>query len=68
MAKLTKAGFDDIDIEPARVYSVEDARAFLSRRGLDVDSLTQELGDKFISAFVRVNKPATACCAPGCCS
>jgi arsenite methyltransferase len=68
VAKLAEAGFDNIDIEPTRVYSVEDARAFLSHRGLDVDALAREVGDKFISAFVRANKPATACCAPGCCS
>jgi arsenite methyltransferase len=67
VAKLAEAGFDNIDIEPTRVYSVEDARAFLSHRGLDVDALAREGGDKFISAFVRANKPATACCAPGCC-
>jgi arsenite methyltransferase len=33
VAKLAKAGFDNIDIEPTRVYSIEDARAFLSGRG-----------------------------------
>jgi len=68
VAKLTKVGFDNIDIEPTRVYSIEDARAFLSGRGLDVDALAREVEDKFISAFVRAGKPATACCAPGCCS
>ena len=68
VAKLAKVGFDDIDIEPTRVYSIEDARAFLSGQSLEGDSLAKEVGDKFISAFVRANKPATACCAPGCCS
>ncbi len=68
VAKLAEAGFDKIDIESTRVYSVEDARAFLSHRGLDVDALARDVGDKFISTFVRANKPATACCAPGCCS
>jgi SAM-dependent methyltransferase len=53
VAKLAKAGFDNIDIEPTRVYSIEDARAFLSARGLDVDALAREVEDKFISAFVR---------------
>jgi hypothetical protein len=61
VAKLIKAGFDNIDIEPTRIYSIEDARAFLAGQGLDVDALARELGDKFISAFVRANKPATAC-------
>src|SRR6202162_629179 len=68
VAKLAKAGFDNIDIEPTRVYSIEDARAFLSARGLDVDALAREVEDKFIGAFVRASKPAAACCAPGCCS
>ena len=68
VAKLAKAGFDNIDIEPTRVYNMEDARAFLSARGLDVDALAREVEDNFISAFVRASKPATACCAPGCCS
>ena len=68
VAKLAKAGFDNIDIEPTRVYSIEDARAFLSGQGLEVDALARKVGDKFISAFVRANKPATTCCAPGCCS
>jgi arsenite methyltransferase len=68
VAKLAKAGFEKIDIEPTRVYSIEDARAFLSARGLDVDALAREVEDKFMSAFVRASKPAIACCAPGCCS
>src|SRR6202030_2766280 len=35
-AKLTGAGFDEITIEPTRVYRVEDAREFLSSAGVDV--------------------------------
>ena len=66
IAKLAKAGFQNIDIETTRVYGVEDARAFLSGQGLDVDALAKEVDGKFISAFVRAIKPA-ACCAPGCC-
>jgi arsenite methyltransferase len=68
VAKLAKAGFDNIDIEPTRVYSIEDARAFLSGQGLDVDSLAKEVEGKFISAFVRATKSTAACCTPGCCS
>ena len=66
--KLAKAGFENVDIEPTRVYSIEDARGFLSGQGLDVDALAKAVGDRFISAFVRASKPGTACCAPGCCS
>ena len=69
VTKLAKAGFDNIDIEPTRVYGIEDARAFLSGQDLDVDALAREVEGKFISAFVRANKPAAAsCCAPSCCS
>src|SRR3989440_1850732 len=35
-AKLAHAGFERIEIEATRVYSLEHARAFLSGRGLDV--------------------------------
>jgi arsenite methyltransferase len=66
--KLTNAGFDYIDVEATRVYSIEDARAFLSGHGQDVDALARQVEGKFISAFVRATKPNAACCAPGCCS
>lgn len=68
VAKLARAGFDDIGIEPTRVYDVADARVFLAGQGLDVDALAKEMDGKFISAFVRATKPAAACCAPGCCA
>ena len=69
VTKLAKAGFDDIDIEPTRVYGIEDARAFLSGQGLDVDALAREVEGKFISAFIHASKPPPAsCCAPHCCS
>jgi sugar phosphate isomerase/epimerase len=58
--KLAAAGFDSIDIEPTRVYDIEDARQFLTRRGLDVDAIAPLVQDKFMSAFVRAIKPATA--------
>ena len=67
VAKLAKAGFDGIDVEPTRVYSVEDARTFLSGQGIDVDAMAAAVQSKFISAFIRATKPAS-CCAPGCCS
>jgi len=68
VAKLAKAGFDDIEIEPTRVYGIEDVRAFLSGQGLDVDSVAKDVEGKFISAFVRATKSTAACCTPGCCS
>ena len=56
-AKLAKAGFEDIDIEPTRVYDIEDARAFLSTEGIDVDAIAPQVEGKFMSAFVRAVKP-----------
>lgn len=68
-AKLSGAGFADIDIEPTREYSIEDARTFLAGEGIDVDAMANEVDGKFISAFVRATKAAPeACCAPGCCA
>jgi len=67
VAKLAKAGFDSIDIEPTRVYDIEDARAFLSGQGVDVDAIAPQVQNKFMSAFIRAQKPSN-CCAPGCCS
>jgi 2-polyprenyl-3-methyl-5-hydroxy-6-metoxy-1,4-benzoquinol methylase len=67
VAKLAKAGFDSIDIEPTRIYNIEDARAFLNGQGVDVDAIAPQVEDKFMSAFIRATKPAR-CCAPGCCA
>src|SRR5580698_8608727 len=36
-ARLAKASFRDVSIEPTRVYNVEDARQFLMEAGVDVD-------------------------------
>lgn len=67
MAKLARAGFESIEIEPTRVYSIEDARAFLTGKGIDVDAIAPHVDGKFISAFVRASKPAS-CCASSCCA
>lgn len=80
--KLSAAGFTAIDIEPTRVYNIEDARAFLTGQGLDVDAIAPQVENKFLSAFIRATKPLSApsdatnsvskkdaaCCPPGCCS
>jgi arsenite methyltransferase len=66
VAKLAKAGFDDIDIEPTRIYDIEDARTLLSGQGVDVDAIAPQVQGKFMSAFIRATKPVS-CCAPGCC-
>jgi arsenite methyltransferase len=68
-AKLGKAGFEQIGIEPTRVYSIEDARNFLAGKEVDVDAMAPQIEGKFMSAFVRAVKPAgKACCGPTCCS
>jgi len=66
--KLEAAGFASIDIEPTRIYRVEDAREFLKSEGVDVDALAPQVDEKFMSAFVRAVKPAAKpCCDSGCC-
>jgi len=57
-AKLAAAGFMNIEIEPMRVYRVEDARPYLAARGVDVDVMAPEVEGKFASAFIRADKPA----------
>ncbi|MBY0502942.1 MAG: arsenite methyltransferase [Bryobacteraceae bacterium] len=66
-ARLTSAGFTNVELEPTRIYRVDDARAFLSGQGIDVDAIAPQVDGKFLSAFVRATKPAAACCQPGCC-
>jgi SAM-dependent methyltransferase len=55
--KLAKAGFEAIDIEPTRVYRVDDAREFLDREGIDAAAIAPIVDGKFMSAFVRARKP-----------
>jgi len=69
VAKLARAGFDEIDIEPTRVYSIGDARQFLNEEGVDVGAIASQVENKFMSAFIRAVKPTTKdCCGPACCS
>jgi len=67
---LGEVGFEGAEIEPTRVYQVEDARVFLQGAGMDADAVAPLIEGRFMSAFVRATKPkaAAACCAPGCCS
>jgi ubiquinone/menaquinone biosynthesis C-methylase UbiE len=55
-SKLAKAGFEDIALEPTRVYTAESAREFLVNAGLDAGAIA-EIDGKFMSAFVRARKP-----------
>jgi SAM-dependent methyltransferase len=67
-AKLEKAGFAGVSLEPTRVYNIEDARQFLTQSGIDVDAIAPQVHEKFMSAFIRATKPAGSCCTGGCCS
>jgi arsenite methyltransferase len=71
-SKLAAAGFEQVDVEPTRIYRVEDAREFLTDKGMDADAIAPQVDGKFMSAFVRAVKPMSmvkeACCGPTCCS
>ena len=56
-AKLDRAGFEAIDVEPTRVYKVDDAREMLARDGIDADAIAAVVDGKFMSAFIRARKP-----------
>ncbi len=69
-AKLASAGFEQIEMEPTRVYRLDDAREFLSAAGIDVETIAPQVDGKFMSAFIRAVKPLAknACCDPTCCT
>jgi arsenite methyltransferase len=64
--KLGAAGFEKIEVEPTRIYRVEDAREFLSDQKIDVEAIAPQVEGKFMSAFIRAAKPQH-CCGPVCC-
>jgi len=66
-AKLANACFTNISIEPTRVYNIEDARQFLTEAGVEVDSIAPQVGDRFMSAFIRGTQPNPSCCGTDCC-
>jgi len=66
--KLSAAGFESVEVEPTRIYQVEEAREFLVAAGLDAEVVGPQIKDKFMSAFIRATKPAAlSCCGPTCC-
>lgn len=61
VVKLARAGFDDIDIEPTRVHSVEDARVFLTGQGVDVMRLRHKSkANSWVLSFAPGNAPRRA--------
>jgi len=70
-AKLERVGFEQVSIEPTRVYSAADARDLFEGTSIDLDTIAPIVDGKFISGFVRATKPAAkqaACCSPSCCT
>lgn len=57
-AKLAAAGFEDIGIEPTRIYRAEDARSFLQEQNIDIDAIASQVDGRFMSAFIRARKRA----------
>lgn len=64
--KLANAGFEAIDLEVTRTYSIEDARSFLTAKGIDVDAVAEQVDGKIVSAFIRAKKPTEVCCGGSC--
>ena len=54
---LAQAGFEGIDIEPTRIYRLDDAREFLADAGIDFDAIPKSVDGAFMSGFVRATKP-----------
>ena len=68
--KLTIAGFTNVDLEPTRIYGAANARQFLDEAGISDEAVLSEIDGRFMSAFVRAQKPAPAreCCSTACCA
>jgi arsenite methyltransferase len=54
---LAEVGFEEIEMEPTRIYRAEDARDFLTGTGMDPESVLADVDGKVMSAFVRARKP-----------
>jgi ubiquinone/menaquinone biosynthesis C-methylase UbiE len=68
---LARAGFETIDVEPTRIYHADDAKQFLADAGLSDEATIATVDGRFMSAFIRAQKPVTAgksCCGPTCCA
>lgn len=55
--KLAAAGFVNVRLEPTRIYRAEDALSFLVDKGIDAAKVGPLVDGKFMSAFVRAQKP-----------
>ncbi len=55
-SKLIKAGFEQVDVEPTRIYTSSDAQSLLAGNP-DAAAIAEKVDGKFMSAFVRARKP-----------
>src|SRR3989454_5099112 len=55
---LQEAGFEEIGVEPTRIYEFDDARAVLTSAGLDAEVLAREVAGRIMGAFVGARKPS----------
>jgi len=62
-AKLVDAGFEQVDVEPTRIYTGKDIRNLLAGIKFDAGSIVSQVDGKFASAFIRARKPS--CCSTG---
>ncbi len=56
-AKLSAAGFEQVAVEPTRIYRAADAKEFCARADFDLETIAPLVDGKFMSAFVRARKP-----------
>ena len=55
-SKLAAAGFEQIDVEPTRIYTTADAEGLLGENR-SMEQIARMADGKFMSAFVRARKP-----------
>ncbi|MGC2493709.1 arsenite methyltransferase [Candidatus Binatus sp.] len=55
-SKLAAAGFDQIEVEPTRIYTAADAKGLFGDNK-SIEAIVQKADGKFMSAFVRARKP-----------
>jgi SAM-dependent methyltransferase len=68
--KLESTGFEQVEIDPTRIYRIDDAKELLSGQNIDVKAIANQVDGKFMSAFIRAVKPTSKknCCDPTCCN
>ncbi len=55
--KLAAAGFQGIEVEPTRIYRSREVFSFLLDKGFNIDAFGDQVDGKFMSAFIRAEKP-----------